>query len=116
MRRFVLSTVTCLVAASFSRAQDPAALAASDSWEHAAQALQGATVTVRISTNSSEAQPAAAADGDAVTVCSGVMVREKHIVTAAMAGSDSTIRLTIAGGKQAAARLQVIDEYSGLAL
>jgi hypothetical protein len=33
-----------------------------------------------------------------------------------MAGSDSTIRLTMAGGKQADAKLQVIDEFSGLAL
>ena len=33
-----------------------------------------------------------------------------------MAGTDSSIRLTIAGGKQADARLQVIDEFSGLAL
>jgi S1-C subfamily serine protease len=116
MRCSLLTIAIVLLAASFSQAQDAAAPAASDSWEHAAQALQAATVTVRISTNRSDAQPAAAADGDAVTVCSGVMVREKHIVTAAMAGSDSTIRLTIAGGKQAVARLQVIDEFSGLAL
>jgi hypothetical protein len=33
-----------------------------------------------------------------------------------MAGSDSQIRLTMPGGKQAEAKLQVIDEFSGLAL
>lgn len=94
-------------------AQQPA-----DNWEAAAKKLQQATLTVRILT----ARPADPAASDArepsqsVTVCSGVCVREGQIVTAAMAGSDSQIRLTMAGGQQAEAKLQVIDEFSGLAL
>jgi serine protease Do len=116
MRLAPVSIAIFLLAASLSLAQDAAAPAASDTWESAAKKLQQATVTVRIGTGKSDAPPAAEGAPDAVTVCSGVLVREKHIVTAAMAGSDSTIRLTIAGGKQAAARLQVIDEFSGLAL
>jgi S1-C subfamily serine protease len=81
-----------------------------DPWESAAKKLQAATVTVRILTSKSDTSTADA------TVCSGVCVREGQIVTAAMAGTDSSIRLTLAGGKQADARLQVIDEFSGLAL
>ena len=114
----VLATVLLLAAGSV-RGQE--ATPASDPWEAAAKKLSQATVTVRILT----AKGGSAADGaekepaqspQAVTVCSGVLVREGQVVTAAMAGSDSQIRLTLAGGKQAEARLQVIDEFSGLAL
>lgn len=91
--------------------------ASSPGWETAAAKLQAATATVRIwaaedkSTEAGKpAQPAS------VTVCSGVCVREGKVVTAAFAGSDSRIRLTLAGGAQATASLQLIDEYSGLAL
>ena len=43
-------------------------------------------------------------------------MREGNVVTAAFAGSDSRVRLTLAGGTQADGKLQLIDEYSGLAL
>jgi len=96
---------------------------APDPWESAAKKLQQATVTVRILTAKSDARaPDSAVNKDAAsstesaTVCSGVCVGKDQIVTAAMAGTDSSIRLTIAGGKQAEAKLQVIDEFSGLAL
>ena len=52
----------------------------------------------------------------AVTVCSGVCVRDGRVITAAIAGSDTRIRLTLPGGIQADAKVQVIDEYTGLAL
>ena len=89
--------------------------ASSSGWEAAAAHLQAATATVRIwvdqpNVPNKPAQPAS------VTVCSGVCVREGKVVTAAFAGSDSRIRLTLAGGAQVAASLQLIDEYSGLAL
>jgi S1-C subfamily serine protease len=90
-----------------------------DAWEAAAKKLQQATLTVRIWTAKADAKPADDPNKDApqaVTVCTGVCVRDGQIVTAAMAGSDSQIRLTMAGGKQAEAKLQVIDEFSGLAL
>lgn len=94
-----------------------------DSWEAAAKKLQQATITVRILTAKPADDAAKEAGGkeateapQSVTVCSGVCVRDGQIVTAAMAGTDSQIRLTMAGGKQAEARLQVIDEFSGLAL
>lgn len=38
------------------------------------------------------------------------------MITAAIAGSDTRIRLTLPGGIQADAKVQVIDEYTGLAL
>jgi S1-C subfamily serine protease len=95
----------------------PSAAAAQDTdgapdWQTATAKLQAATVTVRIwgADDKPEAPPAS------VTVCSGVCVRKDSIVTAAFAGSDSRIRLTHAGGAQIAAKLQLIDEYSGLAL
>ena len=108
------------------RAEEPAA--GGDPWETAAVKLQRATTTVRIWANvRAELSPEAAAEGakdnaaaaeevPSVTVCSGICVREGRIITAAFAGSDTRIRLTLPGGNQADAKLQVIDEYSGLAL
>src|SRR3954453_7699507 len=78
-------------------------------WQTAAKALQHATATVRIWNSESE-KPAV------VTVCTGLCVTDGLIVTAATAGSDSPIRLTLPGGKQADAKIKLIDEYSGLAL
>ena len=106
-RWFVFSSLVILLAALPASGQEPAAA----SWELAAAKLQAATVTVRIwGVEDKAAAPAS------VTVCSGVCVRPGKIVTAAFAGSDSRIRLTLAGGAQADAALQLIDEHSGLAL
>jgi S1-C subfamily serine protease len=89
-----------------------AAEPAADFWESPAKKLQQATVTVRIWGPKSDAktQPAN------VTVCSGLCVRNGFIITAAFAASDSPIRLTLPGGKQVDAKVQAIDEYSGLVL
>jgi S1-C subfamily serine protease len=113
-----------LIANGSLRAEEPAAPA--DSWESAASKIQQATATVRIWADVRAELPAdAAQDGKdaataeevpSVTVCSGICVREGRIITAAMAGSDTRIRLTLPGGNQADAKVQVIDEYSGLAL
>ena len=121
MQRFLIQLIIVIVAGTRAVAQEQPAQP--DAWEAAAQKLEQATVTVRIGAGkAAESQPApVAAVSDAktpesVTVYTGVCVREGQIVTAAMAGSDSTIRLTVPGGRQADARLQVIDEFSGLAL
>jgi S1-C subfamily serine protease len=115
-------SIALLALAQLALAQEPAGKA-TETWEAAAKKLQQATITVRIMM--AKPADAAAKDDDgkepvessqSVTVCSGVCVRDGQIVTAAMAGTDSQIRLTMAGGKQAQARLQVIDEFSGLAL
>jgi len=85
---------------------------AGEPWKLAARSLQQSTATVRIW----EANKEPAAKPAVVTVCSGLCVRNGFIITASTAGSDSPIRLTLAGGKQADAKICVIDEYSGLAL
>jgi serine protease Do len=88
-----------------------AAPPAADSWEFPAKKLQQATVTVRIwgITKSADAPTN-------VTICSGICIKNGLVITAAFAGSDSPIRLTLPGGKQADAQVQVIDEFSGLVL
>lgn len=50
------------------------------------------------------------------TVCSGIVIGEKLVVTAEFLGLDGSIRLTAPGGQRVSARLRVIDEFSGLAL
>jgi S1-C subfamily serine protease len=94
------------------------------SWENAARKLQQATVTVRIwggaprdtAAELKAPQETSKPQQAAVTVCSGFCIRAGRIVTAAFAGSDTPIRLTLPSGKQADAKLLLIDEYSGLAL
>ena len=118
----ILLTTALLGLTAIAQAQEVPASSAGDAWESAAKKLQEATVTVRIWSGKADTKPAESTTANdatapaSVTVCSGVCVRDGQVVTAAMAGTDSTIRLTIAGGKQAEARLQVIDEFSGLAL
>ena len=104
----------------------PAAVAAADdsaseSWQSAAQKLQQATATIRIWSG----QPTAPTPYSqlptphppaAVTVASAICVREGLVITAAVAGSVSPVRLTLSAGKQADAKIVAIDEYSGLAL
>jgi len=121
-----------LATGGFARGEEPAT---DSGWEAAAKKAQQATVTVRIWTQvrteadealPTERQPIVGTPTvpppperqslPAVTVCSGVCVREGRIITAAMAGSDTRIRLTLPGGNQADAKVQVIDEYTGLAL
>jgi len=95
----------------------PAVAQEAPNWVPAAAKLQAATATVRIwAAEDKSSDPNKPALPVSVTVCSGVCVREGKVVTAAFAGSDSRIRLTLAGGAQATASLQLIDEYSGLAL
>jgi len=96
--------------------------AAELSSEECAARLQKATVTVRVRLHPEASKETAETDEsikDAsahVTVCSGVAVGEKLIVTAAFAAADSQIRITLPGGEQTEANLRVLDEFSGLAL
>lgn len=91
--------------------------------EACATALQRATVTVRVrlhpDVKEKESEPEDAESIKAtahVTICSGVAVTDKLVVTTAFAAADSQIRLTLPGGQQREARLRVFDEFSGLAL
>src|SRR5262245_30356726 len=102
-RQFLVIPLMALTA----QAQEAASPAG---WEAAAAKLQAATATVRIwAAVVKPADANAPAPPASVTVCSGVCVREGKLVTAAFAGSDSRIRLTLAGGTQATATLQLID-------
>ena len=109
-----------LAIGGFAQADEPARAQPVGAWEAAARTAQQATTTVRIwSSVRAEPPEGTAAEGEtlpAVTVCSGVCVRDGRIVTAALAGSDTRIRLTLPGGVQSDANVQLIDEYSGLAL
>lgn len=94
--------------------------------EACAARLQKATVTIRIRLHPQTAKEGEESDSEEaaqtndaaahVTVCSGVAVGERLIVTAAFAAADSQIRITLPGGDQTDARLRVLDEFSGLAL
>jgi len=104
------------------------------SLDEASRRLLEATVTVRVRNplldedlpaESSEADPlaseadptpAAASRKPSVTVCSGVVVGTRLVVSPVFAASDSEIRITIPGGEQTVASLRVLDEYTGLAL
>ena len=96
------------------------AMAGELSNEECAAKLQRSTVTVRIrlQPNAAENNEAAELAGEPtqLTVCSGVVIGEKLVVTAAFAAADSQIRLTLSGGSEAEAKLRVLDEFSGLAL
>jgi S1-C subfamily serine protease len=103
--------------------------------EQQAELLQRVTVTVRVTLSDDEVEAVAGEAGQAssqadpettrdaapvkasrVSVCSGISLGQGLIVTSLYAGSDSRIRITLPGGEQAAARLSVIDDYSGLVL
>lgn len=110
----VIAAAVCVVGASqIARAAEPPA------FEAAAEKLQAATVTVRVSLAGREPNTDAQESSDrksTVTVCSGVTIGERLVVTSAFAAADSNIRITLPGGDQATAKLLVIDDYSGLAL
>ncbi len=109
---------------------DLARAAEGEGWEKPAKLLQTATVTIRISAPDTEAVEANFADDKSrdqlpterteashhVSVCSGIYVAPKLLITSATVGSDSTIRVTLAGGAQAMATLRVVDEFSRLVL
>src|SRR3954451_20267950 len=95
-RRALVSMLLLLGALPTARAQERGA-PASEPWKSAARKLQQATATVRIWNQNEDPS----AKPTAVTVCTGLCVRDGLIVTAAIAGTDSPIRLTCVGGTQA---------------
>ena len=121
--RFTLvqSVALAIVAGLACAASGAESPAADDAWQKHSEALSTATVTVRVWATSDVEEPEsakAAADKapPGVTICSGVCVGKGQIVTSAIAGTDSKIRLTLAGGKQATGAVRVLDEHSGLML
>jgi S1-C subfamily serine protease len=92
------------------------------SLEDASRILARATVTVRVRNPQLDeelaAQPEAAADAfnPAVTVCSGIVVDSRLVISPVLAASDSEIRITVPGGQQLTAVPRVLDDYTGLAL
>ncbi|PQO30182.1 S1C family serine protease [Blastopirellula marina] len=91
-------------------------------FETAAKKLAAATVTVRMI-----ALPAAPADNAdplakqpkspaRVTVCTGVAVAPKRIVTCLRYEAGSRLRVTLSDGRQADADLKVVDHFSTLAV
>ncbi len=89
-------------------------------WVRPAELLQAATVTVRVARDeAAEAEDIEAksqAAGQNVIICTGVSVGPGQVITSVVAGSDSRLRLTLPGGRQAEARVRILDEYSGLTL
>jgi len=99
-----------------------ATAADNEGWEKAAEKLQAATVTVRVSNPEREVDDKENADskpadaGPQVSVCSGIFVAERLVMTSVRVGSDSAIRVTLAGGGQATGKLRVVDQFSQLVL
>ncbi|TWT39494.1 S1C family serine protease [Blastopirellula retiformator] len=91
--------------------------------ETAAKKLADATVTVRMI-----ALPAAIPQGNAdplakqpksparVTVCTGVAIAPRRIVTCLRYEAGSRLRITLADGRQTDAQLKVVDHFSTLAI
>lgn len=79
-----------------------------ESFEQAAEKLQAATFTVRVSKTDKKSPE--------VTVFTGVSIGSGIVVTPLFTPDETRIRITMPGGVQAEARPRVLDEYSGLAL
>lgn len=94
------------------------------SLEHASRKLLDATVTVRIRNASGDRdgdQPAAAKPAAdpvlaAVTVCTGIVVDDRLVISPVFAVADSQVRITLRTGQQLTAVPKVLDQYTGLAL
>jgi len=93
----------------------------------AATALRQATVTIRVTDAGALEEVPDNLEGEnqeaekelfarRVTVCSGVSVGERLVVTFVRSQQPEKIRITAPGGAQAEAEIRVIDHYSGLTL
>ncbi|MFI4874557.1 MAG: S1C family serine protease [Blastopirellula sp. JB062] len=92
-------------------------------FEAAIKKLTAATVTVRMialpaSQPADESDPLAKPPSppSRVTVCTGVAVAPQKIVTCLRYEAGSRLRVTLADGRQADAKLKVIDHFSTLAI
>jgi S1-C subfamily serine protease len=94
------------------------------SLEQASRKLLDATVTVRVRNpigdddvgQPAEADPAADPVVAAVTVCTGIVVDKRLVISPVFAAADSQIRITLRTGQQLTAVPKVLDQYTGLAL
>jgi S1-C subfamily serine protease len=85
--------------------------------QQAAASLLASTVTVRISPADLDRAPLDSADEIAgISVCSGVSLSDRMVVTFSRAPASSRFRVTLPDGEQSAAELRVQDTYSGLVL
>lgn len=109
---FGLLSAVAVLPTAFTRAAEH------EGWQKAAEKLQRATVTVRVSNPEGDKDELESNSdaGPKISVCSGVFVAEKLVMTSVRAGSDSTIRVTLSGGGQATGKLRVIDQFSQMVL
>ncbi len=110
-RLFVFACAALLFGMQVAHAQLP-------NLEPAAKQLLGSVVTVRVRFTGERAagKPAAGENQSRIVVCSGVVVDREWVVAPVFAGADSNVRITLSSGMQAAGRVRLIDEYSGLAM
>ncbi len=85
------------------------------SFEAAAEKLQAATVTIRVTSSKTSDEPLAKRSPE-VSVFTGVSLGDGLIVSPLFVADKATVRVTIPGGDQARAVPLVLDEPSGLAL
>lgn len=119
--RLLLSLLFCCTAAALARGDE------TPSFKAAAEKLQAATITVRVSTvvvtrpdegitKEEGAKPDVPKLAPRVAVFSGVSLGGGQAVAPLSVGSSGRIRITLSGGEQTEAKARVLDEYSGLAL
>jgi len=105
----LLVVVVCWTATAALAAEPP-------SLEKAAEKLQAATVTVRVTETATAKAPSSSNVAARVSVCSGVSVGRGTVVTYVSAPAGARIRVTLPGGDQAEAKPRVVDHFSGLTL
>ncbi len=94
------------------------------SLEQASRKLLDATVTVRVRNLSGDEDGGKPAEGNpdpdpvvaGVTVCTGVVVDDRLVISPVFAVADSQVRITLRTGQQLTAVARVLDQYTGLAL
>ncbi|MEQ8789757.1 MAG: S1C family serine protease [Pirellulaceae bacterium] len=111
--------VLLLTAAGASTGSSAWAQDTGPSFEQAAEKLQAATLTVRVSERNEVSPREVSPRNEAaakVTVFTGISVGRGIVVTPLFTPDDMRIRITMPGGAQAEATPRVLDEHSGLAL
>ncbi len=116
----LMCLLACLVGGAAMRVRP--ATAQQPSLEKAAAQLQSTVCTLRVQMAGSGASEAEGSDSAVspttprVVVCSGVLLGQGRVVTSVALRGECTVRATLPGGEQAAARIRVVDEFSGLSL
>jgi S1-C subfamily serine protease len=104
-------------------AKEPAAVAPKGSLSRARRVEHGAASPATKPVTQATTTPSGSAGAHVtssnygcVSVCSGVSLGDRTIVTAVRPQANSRVKITLPGGEQAAAEPAVIDHYSGLVL